>query len=462
MLICLKAQAQSTEIEFYASEPTTVYLFEPLDNAFNYQYATDTLYLRPKFKVSYSVEISDFKFIAISTSQLGRFIFPLMKGNKLRLEFKEKELSINGDNAAGLIYFNNSFVKAGLASYIEKISTTFDKLRGVSPYSKIYKQCLDEATKDTYRDIDGFLRTNQISKRFSDIFKTNIDYALSHEIVNKYKSSLKEFPEDSIDIKSAIDKVYLSCPIEIPNLLMYNYTHLYTSYYYAGKPYKKSKDFGAYSFYFSAPPQILLPSIGNALLIDFIYGFKSFDHEKVYSFLVSHFPGSDYVQIFKPLFGNISVDEVMDHQDSIKYITPAISRLKELSQLDVFKGKYLFIDLWATWCMPCKLEFQYTSVIHDLLKKYSNLCLLYLSIDEKRFNEYWQKSINNLHLGGFHLRVSNEKLYQDIVEKIYLEEKVTIPRYVLLSPDGEVLNSNLPRPSSQNKLKEVLESFVEE
>lgn len=148
--------------------------------------------------------------------------------------------------------------------------------------------------------------------------------------------------------------------------------------------------------------------------------------------------------------------------DSIEYITSTISRLEELSKLEQFKGKYILVDMWATWCTPCKLEFQYASVIDDILKQYPNLCLLYISIDEDRFYEHWKKTINDLHLYGIHLRVDNENLYQDIVDKIYLKEKVTIPKYILLSPDGEVINANLPRPSSQLKLKEAVNKFIKQ
>ena len=51
-------KAQNVQLEFYAEEPTSVYLFEPLDNAYNYQYATDTLYLKPKLKIEYNLSFA--------------------------------------------------------------------------------------------------------------------------------------------------------------------------------------------------------------------------------------------------------------------------------------------------------------------------------------------------------------------------------------------------------------------
>lgn len=460
IFFCINTEAQTAQIEFYAEEPTTVYIFEPLDNAYNYQYATDTLYLKPNLKIEYTVRVADFNFTAINIPRLGRFVLPLISGNKLQLKIKGNELSFSGDNAAGLIYFNNEFIKKGLASYMEIIETTFDKFRTSTPYSQLYQLCLNEATNDIYENMDSLCVTQQISKRFSEIIKANLDYAFSFIIINKYRLTQEKSPQESIDIESAIDNVYSSCTINAPNILMYNYASSYVSHYYERKAFEKDKDFDTYSFLLNSPPHILLPCIGRALLIDILYSVKSFNHEKVYAYLASHFPDSDYVRILKPLFVNVESNEMAEETDSIEYITSTISRLEELSKLEQFKGKYILVDLWATWCTPCKLEFQYASVVDDILKQYSNLCLLYISIDEDRFYEHWKKTINNLHLYGTHLRVDNENLYQDIVNKIYLKEKVTIPKYILLSPDGEVINANLPRPSSQLKLKEAVSKSI--
>lgn len=461
IFLCINIYAQKAQIEFYADEPTAVYLFEPLDNAYNYQHATDTLQLKPKLKIGYTIQVADFKFVAMNIPKLGQFILPLINGNKLQLTFKGKELSFSGDNAAGIVYFNNEFIKKGLASYIENIDTTFDKLLESGSYIQTYQQCLKEVTRDIFCYIDSLSTTQQVSNQFSQIIKTDLNYAFNFYIINKYRLTQEKSPEDSIAIETAINNIYSSNSIHTPNILKYNYAFPYVSYYYERKNHKKDTDFGAYSYFLTAPSHILLPYIGKALLIDLMYGVKSFNHKNVYIYLASHFPDSDYVRIFKPLFIDADVNETVRQTDSIQFITPTISQLEDLSQLDPFKKKYILLDLWATWCVPCKLEFQYATVVHDILKRYPNLSLLYISIDEDRFNNHWKKTVNNLHLNGWHLRVDNERLYQDIMGKVYVNEKVTIPRYILLSPDGKIVHSDLPRPSSQHKLIEVLDNILQ-
>lgn len=207
IFFCINTEAQTAQIEFYAEEPTTVYLFEPLDNAYNYQYATDTLYLKPNLKIEYSVRVADFNFTAINIPRLGRFVLPLISGNKLQLKIKGNELSFSGDNAAGLIYFNNEFIKKGLASYMEIIETTFDKFRTSTPYSQLYQLCLNEATNDIYENMDSLCVTQQISKRFSEIIKANLDYAFSFIIINKYRLTQKN-PHKRVLISSLLLTMY--------------------------------------------------------------------------------------------------------------------------------------------------------------------------------------------------------------------------------------------------------------
>ena len=86
-------KAQNVQLEFYAEEPTSVYLFEPLDNAYNYQYATDTLYLKPKLKIEYNIQVADFQYTRIDIPKLGQFVLPLIKDNKIQLKIGKDKVT---------------------------------------------------------------------------------------------------------------------------------------------------------------------------------------------------------------------------------------------------------------------------------------------------------------------------------------------------------------------------------
>ena len=253
ILLGTNMKAQNVQLEFYAEEPTSVYLFEPLDNAYNYQYATDTLYLKPKLKIEYNIQVTDFQYTRIDIPKLGQFVLPLIKDNKIQLKIGKDKVTFSGDNAVGLIYFNNDFIKKGLAAHIENIDTIVNRLRKSNSYSDTYKLCLSEMTRDIREKIDSLLITNQISDRFAEVFRTNIDYAFLFWIINQYKILQKEIPQDSTDIELAIDNLYSSYSINNPDILLHSYASSYVSSYFERKASKKDTGFGPYS-YFSVSP----------------------------------------------------------------------------------------------------------------------------------------------------------------------------------------------------------------
>lgn len=147
--------------------------------------------------------------------------------------------------------------------------------------------------------------------------------------------------------------------------------------------------------------------------------------------------------------------EDFNHQ----YIKKDISALSQLRDVDSLANKYLFIDIWASWCMPCRKEFAHKEQLHKLLNSYPNSAIVYISIDNKNLEANWKQCIQNYMLNGSHLRASNS-LLEDIQQQVYGTEDFLIPRYILLSPDGKIIHKNLPRPSNYQKLKKVLENMI--
>lgn len=114
--------------------------------------------------------------------------------------------------------------------------------------------------------------------------------------------------------------------------------------------------------------------------------------------------------------------------------------------LDDLKGKYVYIDVWATWCGPCKREFP---ALKELEKVYhnKNIKFLGISIDKSADYDKWKKMIVDESLVGIQLLADNaweSKFIQD-----YLI--IGIPRFILLDPDGNIVSADAPRPS-QKKL----------
>ena len=120
------------------------------------------------------------------------------------------------------------------------------------------------------------------------------------------------------------------------------------------------------------------------------------------------------------------------------------------TSLDDFKGKYVYIDIWATWCGPCKAEIPF---LKEIEKEYhdKNIEFVSISVDNKGEHEAWKKMVEEKELGGVQLFADNAFSSKFISDYMIM----AIPRFILLDPEGKVVDSQAPRPSS-TKLKEIL------
>ncbi len=123
------------------------------------------------------------------------------------------------------------------------------------------------------------------------------------------------------------------------------------------------------------------------------------------------------------------------------------------TSLKDLKGKYVYVDVWATWCNPCKREIPFLQKVE---KKYhgKNIEFVSMSVDQKKDYETWKKMIADKKLTGIQLFADNS--WQS---KFVTDYRITgIPRFILIDPQGKIVNSNAPRPSSP-KLIELFDSL---
>ncbi len=123
------------------------------------------------------------------------------------------------------------------------------------------------------------------------------------------------------------------------------------------------------------------------------------------------------------------------------------------TSLDDLKGKYVYIDVWATWCAPCKREIPF---LKEVEKEFhgKNIAFVSISIDKKEAHDTWKQMIKEKELGGIQLFADNNWNSQFIRD--YNIEG--IPRFILIDDKGNIFNADAPRPSNP-KLKEVLNSL---
>lgn len=119
-------------------------------------------------------------------------------------------------------------------------------------------------------------------------------------------------------------------------------------------------------------------------------------------------------------------------------------------KLSDFKGHYLYIMVWASWCLPCKKELPYMASISD---EYGgrNIRFMTISIDARNNLEAWRNFMKGRCPSAIHT-VADE--YGRFSEDYQI---FSIPRFILISPVGKIVNSNALRPSVG--LREFLEEL---
>ncbi|WP_272151317.1 TlpA family protein disulfide reductase [Tenacibaculum aiptasiae] len=114
------------------------------------------------------------------------------------------------------------------------------------------------------------------------------------------------------------------------------------------------------------------------------------------------------------------------------------------SSLKDFRGKYVYIDVWATWCGPCKAEIPSLKKVE---KQYhdKNIEFVSISIDPKKDHGLWEQMIKDKELGGVQLFADN-----DWNSKFIKDYGINgIPRFILINPEGKIISASAPRPSNK-------------
>jgi peroxiredoxin len=112
-----------------------------------------------------------------------------------------------------------------------------------------------------------------------------------------------------------------------------------------------------------------------------------------------------------------------------------------------YRGKYVLIDFWASWCKPCRAENPAVTKIYNEYKG-RNFDILGVSLDDEKGREKWLKAILDDQLAW--TQVSDLKGWENQVARLYNVQG--IPQNFLIDPTGKIVAFNLKGDDLKNTL----------
>lgn len=149
----------------------------------------------------------------------------------------------------------------------------------------------------------------------------------------------------------------------------------------------------------------------------------------------------------------------MDKPASKAGATGLLNRLGNTYNLDSLiashKGRMLYIDCWASWCMPCLAEMKNSQILQNAYKGKA-IDFMYLSLDKDK--KAWLTAERNLKL----MTEANSFWVWDHFNSAFVKKYniSSIPRYMLLAADGKPINLDAPYPSDP-KLKALIDKYLQ-
>jgi len=373
-------------------------------------------------------------------------------------------LNIESGNNLNITYdasdFDNTIAISGIGSEINNYLVA--KIKEEKELSK-KNQEIFSLEEDKYKARMIAFKNSQVEllnnieglpSEFINKEKKNLHYGYLGKL-NTFEKAHKHFTKNQ-DFKVSDDFLKEVKSLDYSNIQDFEFSSNYKGLvgdYYGDKAYKLSeKNSIAYDMAFlKTASSIKNETIKNTLLYDFANYNMSYAKD---------------IDAFYKIYTEYSTSEknntlITKKYDKLMRLTKGRPSPKFVdyenfaggkTSLDDLKGKYVYVDVWATWCGPCKREIPFLKEVEE---KYhgKNIEFVSISIDKASDHEKWKAMINEKDLGGIQLLADND--WNSAFVKDYQIQG--IPRFLLIDAEGNILDTNAPRPSNP----ELIELFTE-
>ncbi len=358
------------------------------------------------------------------------------------------EIYVNALNFSSSLYFRGSL--GGINSYLkeQEVAVFFDK-----DYYTLSEEDFIGKMNELIDEKINLLEAKNFNSSFTTLEKERIRYSVANRASFYPIYRKMQYPEQGYQPGAAFNRFISSFSLNNESLygtkdyrsFLLNYVYLQGS---RGKNAEKNYADGMADYILSA---ITNPTIKNFLLTEVVYR---------HIWENNGLEGAEYLL---SVFHRECTDKnkIAYMNELIRYwerITPGkdapeftvSDRNGKPVSLDDFRGSYLYITVWATWCVPCKGELPYL----DLLQKEyrgKNIKFLTIAIDEPMHRDKWKAFLVQNPHDGFHTFAESANDFN----KDYMI--ISVPRFILIDPAGKIVSSNAPRPSG--KIQSLFDSL---
>lgn len=136
------------------------------------------------------------------------------------------------------------------------------------------------------------------------------------------------------------------------------------------------------------------------------------------------------------------------------------SKFKLLEEiLAQHKGRAVYLDMWGSWCGPCREKFKYTAALKDKFKG-KPVDFVYIAFEHSSEPEKtWKEMVAFYKLKGRHILGSRD--LEEYFRNLYASKGIlSFPSYLLIDKNGEIVTLQAERPSAGEKLYNQIEELL--
>lgn len=181
--------------------------------------------------------------------------------------------------------------------------------------------------------------------------------------------------------------------------------------------------------------------------------------DSLYSIFKTLYPQSETTPFLEEAVAkNIAINSPGALDPDIRFIEPTENQTLD-SVIAMFRGKPVLVDVWATWCGPCRKSFDHADQIREFARS-NGIELLYISIDEDQDREKSvRKLVKSYGLKGYHL-IMPPSFKQEIFSTFGRNGYLSIPAVALYGSDGTLLKSRFAESEDASALIEAISATV--